>query len=120
VVRIAKGSYPARNTHCLSSTERGTRQDSKSKPASEGTHILLSMEQGTGQDSKRKPGGERHSPAVERRAGDWLRQRKNASKRGGLTGCQVQSEGLIRTANENQQARDTHGLLREEQETSQD
>jgi hypothetical protein len=73
LVRTAKESQQARDTHILSSTEQGTGQDSNRKPAM-GTHILSRAERETGQESKGKLASEGHSPTVKHRARDWSGQ----------------------------------------------
>jgi hypothetical protein len=97
LVRTAKETQQARGTHCLSSAERGT-----------------------GQDSERNAAIERHSLPVERRARDWPGRQKKYCKRGALTACRAQGEGLVRTAKETLQARGTHYLSSAERRSGQD
>jgi hypothetical protein len=87
LVRTAKENQPARVTHQLSSAERQTRQDSERKPAS-GEHLL----------------------PVECRARNWSGRQNKAGKRGALTNCQAQTDGLVRTAKKRRPAKGTHSL----------
>jgi hypothetical protein len=65
----------------------------------------------TCQDIKKKSASKAHSQTVKCQ-GQQSRQQKKASKGGALTVCQAMEEGLITTANESQQAKETHSLSR--------
>jgi hypothetical protein len=54
LVRTAKESKQARDTHILLSAKQETGQDRERKLQVKDTHKVLSTKQGTGQDNKRK------------------------------------------------------------------
>jgi hypothetical protein len=75
-----------------------------------GAHPLSSAERGAVQDSKRKPASEGHLPPVDHSARDWSGKRNKVSPEDALTYCQAQSEGLVWTTKESQQAMGTYSL----------
>jgi hypothetical protein len=120
LVRTAEECRPARGTHPLSGAERGTGQDSNIKLASEGHSHPFGC-RGTCQDGEKKSASEgAHSLLnAEQRTGQDS-ERMDASQRGALTHCGVQSEGLVRTAKECQSVWATHQLSSTERGTGQD
>jgi hypothetical protein len=82
-----KYSQRARHTHVLSSTERGSRQDSDAKPVSEGHLPTIERRARESSGHRNKARAEGHSPAAGRGARESSGHRNEASERGVPTLC---------------------------------
>jgi hypothetical protein len=74
------------------------------------THVLSSIERGTHERSENKPEGERHSLPVRRREEIHQYSERKPASGGKLTSCRAQSEGVVRTAKEILRTKSAHKL----------
>jgi hypothetical protein len=94
----------------------GTSQDSKESQQVRDTHKLSSTERGSGQDSNRTLVSEGYSRSVERRAKDWSGQQKKGQLARGTHPLSSVGRGTSQDS-KSQQAMRTHGLSNAERET---
>jgi hypothetical protein len=97
VVRTAKYSQRVRVTNSLSSVERGCRQDSEIKPASQGHSLSVGCRARVSSDRKRKIASQGHLRPVERRGNVNSGQRNTANETRGTHG-RWDLEEVVRTA----------------------